>query len=155
MLRETVIQIIEEWMENTPFFLVEVRINDDNEIAVEFESEGDEVSIDDCVELSKYLESRLDREKEDFALEVGSAGLGQPFKVLKQYLINIGEEVEVITKVGKKFSGILRSANEEGFSVTVNRTEKLEGSKKKMHMEVDENYAYTEIKSVKYLIRFS
>jgi ribosome maturation factor RimP len=155
MRKDTVIQIIEEWMENTPLFLVEVRINDNNEIFVEFESEGDEVSIDDCVELSKYIESRLDREKEDFALEVGSAGLGQPFKVLKQYLLNIGEEVEVITKAGKKFFGILKSADEDCFSVTVNRTEKLEGSKKKMRMEVDENYAYTEVKSVKYLIRFS
>jgi ribosome maturation factor RimP len=153
--KETVIQIVEEWMEETPFFLVDVRITPDNEIDVEFESENDEVCIDDCVDLSKYLEEKLDREKEDFALEVGSAGLGQPFKVLKQYIINIGEEVEVITKAGQKFSGILKDATESGFTVTVNRKTKIEGSKKTLSVEVDENYAYPDVKSVKYLIRFS
>jgi ribosome maturation factor RimP len=142
-------------MEETPFFLVDVRITPDNEIDVEFESENDEVCIDDCVDLSKYLEEKLDREKEDFALEVGSAGLGQPFKVLKQYIINIGEEVEVITKAGQKFSGILKDATESGFTVTVNRKTKIEGSKKTLSVEVDENYAYPDVKSVKYLIRFS
>jgi len=153
--KETVIQIVEEWMEETPFFLVDVRITPDNEINVEFESEEDEVRIDDCVDLSKFLEEKLDREKEDFALEVGSAGLGQPFKVFKQYLLHIGEEVEVISKAGQKFSGVLKEADSTGFTVTVARKTKIEGSKKPMIMEVDEAYSYAEIKSVKYLIRFS
>jgi len=153
--KETVIQIVEEWMEQTSFFLVDVRITPDNEIDVEFESEAEEICIDDCVDLSKFLEERLDREKEDFALEVGSAGLGQPFKVLKQYLINIGEEVEIISKAGQKFSGILKEANESGFTVTVIRKTKMEGSKKSLSMEVDESYTFADVKSVKYLIRFS
>jgi len=153
--KDTVVQIVEEWMEQTSFFLVDVRITPDNEIEVEFESEAEEVCIDDCVDLSKYIEEKLDREKEDFALEVGSAGLGQPFKVLKQYLINIGEEVEVITKAGQKFSGILKEADETGFTVTVIRKTKMEGSKKTLSMEVEQTYLFTEVKSVKYLIRFS
>ncbi len=153
--KETVIQIVNEWMEQTPFFLVDVKITPENEIEVEFESEAEEICIDDCVDLSKFLEERLDREKEDFALEVGSAGLGQPFKVLKQYLINIGEEVEIISKAGQKFSGILKDANETGFTVTVIRKTKIEGSKKTLTMEVDETYTFADVKSVKYLIRFS
>jgi ribosome maturation factor RimP len=153
--KDTVIQAVSEWMENTPFFLVDVRITPENEIFIEFESESDDVNIDDCVDLSKFVESRLDREKEDFSLEVGSAGLGQPFKVLKQYEIHIGDEVEVITKAGKKISGILKSADEEGFCLTVNRKVKLENSKKVMKMDVDELYHHGDVKSVKYLIRFS
>jgi len=153
--KETVVQIVEEWMEHTPFFLVDVKITPDNEIDVEFESESEEICIDDCVNLSKFLEERLDREKEDFALEVGSAGLGQPFKVLKQYLINIGEEVEIISKAGQKFSGILKEANEAGFTVSVLRKTKIEGSKKTLSMEVDENYTFADVKSVKYILRFS
>lgn len=153
--KDTVVQIVEEWMEQTSFFLVDVRINAENQIDVEFESEEDEVCIDDCVNLSKFLEEKLDREKEDFALEVGSAGLGQPFKVLKQYLINIGEEVEVITKAGQKLSGIMKDANETGFTVTVIRKSKVEGIKKPLTLEVDETYTFGEVKSVKYLIRFS
>lgn len=142
-------------MENTPFFLVDVTIGTDNEISIEFESEEDEVCIDDCVGLSKFIEENLDREKEDFSLEVGSAGLGQPFKVLKQFLINLDEEVEVILKTGKKFSGVLKQADEAGFTVTVTRKVKTEGSKKPMILEVDETYAFSDAKSVKYLIRFS
>ncbi|MDD4712503.1 MAG: ribosome assembly cofactor RimP [Bacteroidales bacterium] len=153
--KDLVIQIVEEWMENTSFFLVDVKINPENEIFIEFESESDDVNIDECVDLSKFVESRLDRDQEDFALEVGSAGLGQPFKVLKQYLIHIGDEVEIITKAGKKVSGVLKSADENGFILTENRKVKLENSKKVMKMDVDETYQHADVKSVKYLIRFS
>lgn len=153
--KDTVVQIIEEWMEETPFFLVDVRITPENDIFVEFESEEEEVGIDDCVDLSKFIEAKLDREKDDFSLEVGSAGLGQPFKVLKQYILHIGEEVEVITKAGQKFSGLLQNADEAGFTVSVVRKTKVEGSKKPLSMQVDETYAYADVKSVKYLIRFS
>lgn len=153
--KDTVIQAVEEWMENTSFFLVDVKVNQENEIFVEFESESDDINIDDCVDLSKYVESKLDREKDDFALEVGSAGLGQPFKVLKQYLIHLDDEVEVITKAGKKISGVLKSADEDGFILTENRKVKLENSKKVMKMDVDELYHHADVKSVKYLIRFS
>ena len=153
--KDLVIQIVEEWMDNTPFFLVDIKINPENEISIEFESETEDINIDDCVALSKFVESRLDREKDDFALEVGSAGLGQPFKVLKQYMIHLGDEVEVVTKTGKKESGVLKDADEDGFVLTVNRKVKLENSKKVMKMDVDERFHHAEVKSVKYLIRFS
>jgi len=153
--KDLVVQIVDEWMENTSFFLVDVKINKENEIFIEFESESDDINIDDCVDLSKFVESKLDREKEDFALEVGSAGLGQPFKVLKQYEIHLGDEVEIVTKAGKKETGILKSVDEDGFVLTVNRKVKLEGSKKTMKMDIDETYHHIDIKSIKYLIRFS
>jgi ribosome maturation factor RimP len=153
--KETVTRLVEEWMEDTPFFLVDIRITNENDVFVEFESEADEVSIDDCVDLSKYLEEQLDREKEDFSLEVGSAGLGQPFKVLKQFLINLGEEMEVVLKSGKKFTGVLKDADEAGFTVSVSRKVKAEGAKKPMTVDADERYAHSDVKSVRYLIRFS
>ncbi|MDA6864900.1 hypothetical protein OSL55_28255, partial [Escherichia coli] len=83
---------------------------------------------DDCVELSRYIESKLDREEEDYELEVGSAGIGQPFKVLQQYLIHIGKEVEILTKEGKKLEGVLKDANEENFTVTIEKKVKPEGA---------------------------
>jgi ribosome maturation factor RimP len=153
--KDTVIQAVEEWIENTPFFLVDVKINSENDIFVDFESESDNVSIEDCVDLSKFIESKLDREKEDFSLEVGSAGLGQPFKVLKQYKIHIGDEVEVATKAGVKMSGVLKSVDEDGFCLTVTHKVKIDNSKKVMKMNVDEVYKHTDVKSVKYLISFS
>ena len=62
------------------------------------------VWIEDCVALSRHIEDGLDRDETDFELEVGSAGLGQPFKVLRQYEIHVGDDVEVLTAEGKNSS---------------------------------------------------
>ena len=99
--KKTVCQIVDEWLEDKEYFLVEVIISPDDKIVVEIDhKEG--VWIEDCVELSRYIESRLNREDEDYELEVGSAGIGQPFKVLQQYVNHIGKEVEVLAKDGRK-----------------------------------------------------
>ena len=104
--------------------------------------------------LSRYIESKLNREEEDYELEVGSAGIGQPFKVLQQYYIHIGQEVEVMTKGGQKLTGILKDADEEKFTVTVQKKVKLEGSKRPKLVEEDETFTYEQIKYTKYLISF-
>ena len=94
---------------------MDVTVTPDDKIVVEIDhAEG--VWIDDCVDLSRYIESKLNREEEDYELEVGSAGIGQPFKVLQQYIIHIGKEVEVLGKDGKKWTGVLTDANEENFT---------------------------------------
>ena len=110
--KNVVTRIVDEWLEGKDYFLVDVTVSPDDKIVVEIDhAEG--VWIDDCVELSRYIESKLDREEEDYELEVGSAGIGQPFKVLQQYLIHIGKEVEVLTKTGKKLEGVLKEAGED------------------------------------------
>ena len=119
------------------------------------EIDNDEaVSIDDCVELSRYIEEHLDRDAEDFELEVGSAGITSPFKVLRQYEKNVGNEVEVLTRNGVKLTGVLKSADEDSFVVTVTKQVKPEGAKRKITVEEDQTYTYNEIKYTKYLIRF-
>jgi len=155
MRKEAIINVVEEWMEDTPFFLVDLKISPDNDIAVEFESETDDIMIDDCVSLSKFIESRLDRDIEDYALEVGSAGLGQPFKVLRQYEINIGSEVEVVTKDGKKQKGILKTVNEEFFSIEFTSKIKTENSKRPVSSLVLKLFRHDEVKSVRYIVQFS
>ena len=106
------------------------------------------------MELSRYIESKLNREEEDYELEVGSAGIGQPFKVLKQYLIHIGTDVEVLAKDGKKYVGVLSDANEENFTITVETKIKPEGAKRPKLVEQDITFTYEEIKYTKYLISF-
>jgi ribosome maturation factor RimP len=151
--KQKVCQIVEEWLADKDYFLVEVTISPDDKIVVEIDhAEG--VWIEDCVELSRFIESKLNREEEDYELEVGSAGIGQPFKVLRQYLNYIGEEVEVQTKDGKKHVGILKSADENQFVVGVTKKVKKEGSKRPTMEEVDETFTYDEIKYTKYLISF-
>lgn len=151
--KKAVGEIVDEWLEDKEYFLVSLDITSDNKITVEIDhKEG--VWIEDCVDLSRFIESRLSRDKEDYELEVGSAGIGQPFKVLQQYYNHIGKEVEVMTAAGKKLSGILKDANSDGFTLTVKEKEKLEGSKRPKMVDKDEVYHHNEIKYIKYLIRF-
>lgn len=151
--KNVVARIVDEWLDGKDYFLVDVTVNPDDKIVVEIDhAEG--VWIDDCVDLSRYIESKLDREEEDYELEVGSAGIGQPFKVLKQYLIHVGKEVEVMDKNGKKWTGVLSDADEAGFTVTVTVKVKPEGAKRPKLMEQDVAFTYDEIKYTKYLISF-
>jgi ribosome maturation factor RimP len=145
--------IVNEWLEDKEYFLVDIAVSSDDKIVVEIDhAEG--VLIDDCVELSRFIESKLDREEEDYELEVGSAGIGQPFKVLQQYLIHIGQEVEVLTKQGQKLEGVMKDANEENFTVTIQKKVKPEGAKRPKLVDEDVTFTYEEIKYTKYLISF-
>ncbi|KAA6336731.1 Ribosome maturation factor RimP [termite gut metagenome] len=151
--KKIVNQLVEEWLKGKNYFLVDVSVSPDNKILVEIDhAEG--VWIEDCVQLSRYIESRLNREEADYELEVGSAGLGQPFKVLQQYYIHIGKQVEVFTQNGKKLSGILQDANEKNFTITVQKKVKLEGEKRFKLIQEDLTFGYDEIKYTKYLICF-
>ena len=119
------------------------------------EIENDEgVWIEDCVELSRFIESHLDREQEDFELEVGSAGIGQPFKVLKQYEIHQGERVEVLTAEGKKLQGVLSNVTADGFTLTIEEKVREEGAKRPKLVERDVPFTFDQVKSTKYIIDF-
>lgn len=151
--RSTIFTIVEEWLQNQDYFLVDVTVTPDNKIVVEIDhAEG--VWIEDCVALSRFIESKLDREVVDFELEVGSAGIGQPFKVLKQYQIHIGSTVEVLTKEGEKFSGVLKSATEDNFVIEVEKTVRLKGERRPKMLKEDIAFIYEKIKYTKYLISF-
>ena len=143
----------EEWLEGKEYFLTDITISTDNRIVVEIDHE-EGVWIEDCVELSRFIESHLDRDAEDFELEVGSAGIGQPFKVLRQYEIHVGEQVEVLANDGKKFVGTLKEVDAEKFVVTVQEKVKEEGAKRPKLVDVDKTFAYTDVKWTKYLIDF-
>lgn len=151
--KDSVNQIITDYLANTDYYLVDLNISGDNKISVEIDS-FDGVSIDFCVELNRHIETQLDRETEDYELEVSSAGLTEPFKVIKQYEKNIGNEVEVLTKTGKKLSGVLNQVSEETFAIEIEKTEKPEGSKRKITVQEELTFHYSEVKYTKYIIRF-
>ena len=96
----------------------------------------------------------MNREDEDYELEVGSVGIGQPFKVLQQYINHIGKEVEVLAKDGRKLSGVLKEADEQHFVVTIQKKVKEEGAKRPKLVDEDLTFTYEEIKYTKYLISF-
>ncbi len=117
--KKKVESVVKEWLEEDKkgYFLVDVEISDDARIVVEIDhAEG--VWIDDCVSLSRFIEDHFSRDEEDYELEVGSAGIGQPFKVEQQYVNNIGKQVEVMSSgkgetKGKKIIGTLFLLTEE------------------------------------------
>lgn len=154
MIEKSVVEkLVEEWLEGKDYFLVDVSVTPDDRIVVEIDhAEG--VWIEDCVELSRFIESHLSREEEDYELEVGSAGIGQPFKVLRQYQNHVGKEVEVLTVDGKKLRGVLSAVNEEQFEITVSVKKKLEGEKRPRMVGETMAFRYTEVKYTKYLIKF-
>ena len=110
--------------------------------------------IEDCVELSRFIEDHLDREAEDFELEVGSAGLGQPFKVAQQYVNFVGKEVEVLDADGKKYKGVLKGVDGRDFTVTVQEKVKEEGKKRPQLQDKDYQFSMDTVKYCKYLISF-
>lgn len=145
--------LVGEWLEGKEYFLVDLGVDNQNKITVEIDHK-DGVWIEDCCELSKYIEERLDREVEDYELEVGSAGIGQPFKVLQQYINSVGYDVELMTAEGKKLEGCLKEADEQGFVVIVNEKQKIEGKKRPQIVEAEKCYKYDDVKWVKSIIDF-
>lgn len=151
--KKVVEKLAEEWLQDKEYFLVDVEVSEDDRIVVEIDH-ADGVWIEDCASLSRYIEDHLSREKEDYELEVGSAGLGQPFKVPQQYKNCVGKEVEVLCSDGKKHKGILKSVDGDNFVVTERERVKVEGKKRPVMMDVDHNYNMNEVKYTKYAISF-
>ena len=146
-------RLVDEWLEGKEYFIVDIQISPESKMVVEIDH-ADGVWIEDCVELSKFIEEHLSRDEEDYELEVGSAGLGQPFKVPQQYINFIGKEVEVLDQDGSKVKGILKSVDGNKFIVSVNEKVRVEGKKRPVKMDVDHEYDMNEVKYTKYLISF-
>lgn len=147
-------QIVEEYIASKEgFFVVGVSVSRDNAIVVEIDNQ-DAMSIEECEKLTRHIESKLDRDEEDYELEVGSPGLTSPFKVKQQYYKYEGSEVEVLDREGKKHRGVLCDVNEDGFSVEETKMEKPEGAKRKVEVTTKTAFSYDNIKYTKYTIKF-
>ena len=145
-------QAVEEWLEGKDYFLVDVEISADDRISVEIDhAEG--VWIEDCADLSRFIESKISREEEDYELEVGSAGLGQPFRVKRQYEIHVGPDVEPQTMDGHKYKGTLTSVDDGGFSIEAMEKVKEEGRKRPVSKLVTRHFNFDEVAYTKYLIK--
>ncbi|MDR1652645.1 MAG: ribosome assembly cofactor RimP [Prevotellaceae bacterium] len=146
-------QVVTEFLQENPdIYLVDLQILPDNKIVVEIDTyEG--VSIQMCENLNRFIEKKLDRNTEDYNLEVSSAGLTSPFKVLNQYIKNIGKAVEVQTADGQKLAGILKQAGENDFTIIVEKKMKPEGAKRKIVVFEEITFNYKNIKKTEYLLK--
>jgi ribosome maturation factor RimP len=149
-----IINALSSEVEARGLYIVDVSINKDNEIEVIIEKEEGIVELDDCVAMSRYFETCFDREKEDYSLTMSSAGLDQPFKVLKQYLKAVGSKVEVQLKGGRKMVAVLEAADEESITLKYSAKEAVEGKKKKELVEHVDRFTMDQVNAVRPYIEF-
>ncbi len=138
--------IIKEKLQGTDIFVVDLSISANNSITVMIDS-NENVSINDCIQLSRDIESKFDREEEDFELLVTSYGLDRPYKVLAQYKKHLNDDVDVVTANGEKFEGELVEVNETDFSIAFTKKVKREGKKRKQLIEEKLQFKYDDVKS--------
>ncbi len=145
--------IIAPKVEEEALFIVEITVSATNHISIFID--GDKgVTIDQCITISRFVEENLNRDEEDYELDVSSAGLDLPLKVARQYVKNIGRMVDIVTKKGQKLSGKLVAANDDGFDVEVEKSVLLEGKKRKENITVVDSFIYSDIKSTKIVVSF-
>ncbi len=152
--QETLKTLTEEWLQGqSGYFLVDIEMCDDDRIVIEIDH-ADGVWIEDCAELSRFLQEKVGDEMGDYELEVGSAGLGQPFKVEQQYVNHVGDNVEVVDAEGKKIVGVLKGVEGRMFTLTTQEKQIPEGKKRPVKVDVDKTFSMDGVKSTKYVLNF-
>ncbi len=151
--KEAITRAVEERIAGKDYFIVQVLVHPTNQIVVEVDSKNG-VSIDFCAELSRYIASVFEDEIGDFELEVASAGISQPFRVLQQYEKFAGKDVEVLTAAGIKLTGLLTEVTPESFTVQITKKVKLPENKRKTEVQENIVFDYKEVKYTKYNFRF-
>ena len=146
-------QVINDTLEGSELFLVQLTVSRDNIIDVQLDSMSD-ITIDDCVKVNNAVLDAFDRDVEDYELTVGSYGITSPLLVPRQYEKNLGEEVEVLTADGRKLKGELTTCDDNGFTIAVPTKIKPEGKKRPELVMVDNAFNYTDIKYTKIIIKF-
>jgi ribosome maturation factor RimP len=141
----TVLDIIQTALEGTDKFLVDLKITPDNRIYVSIDGDNG-IMIDDCVELSHTIEDHMDRDVEDFELNVASAGLDSPLRNVRQYIKNIGQPLNVTLLTGDKYEGKLASADNDHFCITLPESKRFPAR--------NIAFSYKDVKAAKIVINF-
>lgn len=148
--------LIQERIEelNNGLFVVSLTISSGNDIQVELDKHEGGVTVQDCISVSRNVEHNLDREEQDFSINVSSAGLDKGLRVFPQYVKNIGREVKVKLNEGGKLEGKLIDAQKHQITIETTRKERIEGKKKKETIIENHEIPMIEIKETKIIISF-
>ena len=153
MITKAVIEeLVNEKVANTDLFLVDVKVEGNNRIFVEVDGDSG-IPISACVNISRFIESSLDREQQDFELQVSSPGADSPFRVLRQYKKNAGKNVEITTADGKQIKAVLLQVFDENIEIQQLIESKIKGRKPTLKKET-ETIQYSQIKQIKVIISF-
>ncbi len=139
-----VLDIVKDVLEGSDKYLINMKITPDNRIFVDIDGDNG-INIDDCIEVSRAIESQLDRDEEDFELNVSSAGADSPLKMPRQYRRHVGRELNVTPFDGEQVEGTLMEADDQHFVI------KIKGKKKESAREV--SFAYEDVKTAKVVVK--
>ncbi len=150
--KEQVHELLEEALtEDTSLFLIDFKIGADNSIHIELD--GDQgVTLEKCMAVSRKIEHNLDREENDFSLQVSSCGVGSPLRMARQFKNNIGRKLEVIQEDDKQVTGTLDSADDTAFQITWKAREPKPVGKGKVTVTKTKKYNYGAYKNAKIIV---
>ncbi len=154
--KQTVRELAEERIKDRDerLFIVELTISAANVIRLELDKTEGNVSIEDCMSVSRNIEHNLDREDADFELSVSSAGLDKPLRVHAQYVKNIGRDLDVKLNSKEKVTGTLTTVDEAGIVLKREEKQAIEGKKKKELVVIENKIAFSDINEAKIVISF-
>lgn len=139
--------------QHSNIFLIDLKISDDKSIKIILDGDK-EVNVKDCIDISRSMEGALDRDQEDFSLEVASAGVGSPLKFPRQYHKNLGRKLEVISTEGLKFEGDLTHVKEDAIELQWKQRETKRIGKGKVTVTKKKTILFDEISQAKVMIKF-
>lgn len=153
MLQDKVENLLKEaFQENNSLFLIDLNITKDNKISVVIDGDNG-VSVNDCIAVSRKVEHNLDREEEDFSLEVSSAGVSEPLRLERQYWKNLGRKLQVTTN-NEKIEATLTEVDQNGIKLNWKARELKPVGKGKHTVQKEAVLPYSEITDAKVMITF-
>lgn len=151
--KEKVSELLKAGLEENPsLFLIDLTITDAFKIIVTLDGDNG-VTLQDCIDISRAIEHNLDREEQDFSLEVASGGVSAPLKLVRQYKKNLGRTLQVKTATDI-ITAELVDANEEFITLTWTAREPKKIGKGKETVEKRQEIPYTDIKEAIVTITF-
>jgi ribosome maturation factor RimP len=144
--KDKIQRLTEEFIQGTDLFLVTVKVSSANRITV-LADKKEGITIDECAAIHRHLEKNLDRDVEDFELQVSSPGLDLPFGVIEQYQKNEGKKIEVVDNEGSKYAGKLKNVTKGGFEL-----EAEVKTKGKMKELKDLSFNFDQVKSARVIL---
>ena len=142
----------DEYAQQNGLFVVSIEISKDNDIDITIDADSRDITLDDCVGMTGYIQERVSRDEEDYSLTIGSAGLSSPFKIPRQYRKAVGSEIWLTRPTGERIRAMLLAADEDGVQISYQK--KAEGKGAKAKETVEERLSYNDIKTAKPIIKF-
>lgn len=147
MDKAKIAELIQSQIADTDLFVVDIAISLADDIDITMDSDT-RVTIEQCIALSRAVEAAFDREQHDYSLTIGSAGVGSPLRLARQFDKVVGCGVDLVLKSGIKVHGTLSAHNEQGVTLTYMAKEVVEGKKRKVEVEKQQQYDFEDIKTV-------